>query len=268
MFIFNLFSTLVQIGMVAGAGIFVFCDYRQDFRMSRMAFEKTMGAAKQFFGIEEDELSRANRIVTAHAQALGALRETVATIEANITQMEQQAGEQRALASGFEEVQVLAYEEGDAQAERTAAQAKLNALKRAKFYEEKVGKQHEVAGVLHQDLDTAELEFDAVQSGAEMVRAQAKIAQANAQLYRLVSLIEAAAGLTPRGELKALLTSTEHAQLKSEELLRMARGHNGGVLQYKEDIDLSRDIAMTRERAALGSPQTKELPEAQHTEAV
>ncbi|OGD31026.1 hypothetical protein A2W60_01050 [Candidatus Azambacteria bacterium RIFCSPHIGHO2_02_46_12] len=267
MFIFDLVWGAAQIVLAAGIGLFVYRDYRKGFPKSRAILKKAENAVLRLTGqVNNDPTSKAEEAVQKYARILGSLKEAVASIQASYQQNSRLAQEQHKLSRDFRTIEEMALRKGDEVAAAQAAIAKINCEKRAVMFAENAKKQFTAAKMLLEELDGVEAEFEIIKTQSETIRVQYEIAEANKQLYALISQVESKAGLTPRGEMDKLLLATEHAQLQSEALLDITYNRGSGVMnKFMEDATVRAEIEDARKRIALPAPE-KETNEIENEE--
>ena len=267
MFIFDLVWGAAQIVLAAGIGLFVYRDYRKGFPKGRAILKKAENAVLRLTGqVNNDPTSKAEEAVQKYARILGSLKEAVASIQASYQQNSRLAQEQHKLSRDFRTIEEMALRKGDEVAAAQAAIAKINCEKRAVMFAENAKKQFTAAKMLLEELDGVEAEFEIIKTQSETIRVQYEIAEANKQLYALISQVESKAGLTPRGEMDKLLLATEHAQLQSEALLDITYNRGSGVMnKFMEDATVRAEIEDARKRIALPAPE-KETNEIENEE--
>lgn len=251
MFIFDLVFGVAQLVALGGGGIFVWQDYKHNFVTSKAIMAGASRKIRRLTGIRESETDKATQAVEQWAIKIAKLREAVASVSANSQLALKQSQEQRLLVSDFGQVEEEALRKNDEEAATAAAVAKIQAGMRSNLYAEHAQSQVEVAQILERELEGVEMEFAMAQTKAETIKVNELIAEAQGDLYELVSGI-GANGLTPKGELEQGVLRTEHKRLRSGILLRLAsKNDNGKVHRFMQDTEVRRELDSTRARMAL-----------------
>lgn len=256
MFLVDLVLGAAQLLLVVGGGLFLYRDYRKGFPASKALMNKAQEAFLRITGrVNNDPVTKAEIAIQSYARVLGALKEGVASIQASFHQNQRLAQEQQKLTVEFRTLEEVALRKGDQAVATQAAVAKVNCEKRTALFAQNAQKHAAAAKMLMEELDGVESEFEIVKTQSETIRVQHEIAEANKQLYALISQVESKAGLTPRGELDKLLLTTEHAQLKSEALLELTYQRGDSTLKrFVKDAAIQAELEDARKHIALPAP--------------
>lgn len=240
--------TIAEIVVTVGAIVFFYKDYKNDFARSREIIAWILDKIKG----REGAVSCAERFVQAYAKQIGALREAVATIEANQKIAEKRAFEEAHLAVSFKSVVDEALRRGKDKEAAAAAVAKIQCEMRADLFREHAQQQIRVAEEMHDGLESAEMEFEIVKTQAETIKVYAALTEAKRQLYGLISEIEAKTGLTAKGNIRQILLTVETDMYKADSMLRLA-GRNGRarVESFMRQVEVQNELEEARQRIAL-----------------
>ena len=258
----NLLLSLLELGAVVGVGIYGYRDYRRGWPGARALGEKAVELWERFGIGPQRPVKRARRIVRAHARNLAQLQQAVARVAATIERAELKETGQLKLAADCRLLVDEAYRqeaEGSNQAlvpfDATPASTALskvlpqngsggvpgmNAQKvavlaargaaeaeiRAQMHRKTAERQQIVFAQLQEKLSEVEAEFEALRTEAETIEVSADVAEADRQLYALISEVSATTGLTPRGELSELVEDTETSRIEAATLVEMVRRSN------------------------------------------
>ncbi|MBI2676329.1 MAG: hypothetical protein HYX21_00015 [Candidatus Yanofskybacteria bacterium] len=244
---------IFELILLAGGGLFFYGDYKNGFPVSKSLLNKGSNVVRGLLRQKEENVTeQIDRLLKEHARAVGLLRESVATVDANLTQTTRRQQEQFLLASEYASVAEEAARVGDEEALTVAVVAKVEAGKRAECFGSHLGDQQRILQALRQNLDLKEMEFDSLKTKAETVKIVAQITEAKRQLYALTSDVEAKAGFTIGGQIGQLLLKVEHEDLKSDSLLGMVQ-NNGcqKLLQFRQQAEVRKEIEEIRQRICL-----------------
>ncbi len=256
--ILQLIWSVVELLALGGAGLFLYGDYKKGFPVTQSLYEKGCQKFKQLTGQKEDVIAKVDRLVAGHARNIALLRDSVATIEANVKQTARRLEEQKLLAQDFEEVELEAARSGDEEALTVAAVARVETEKRVGCFAGHIGEQQKILEILRRQLDVKEMEFDTVKTRAETAKVVYQITQAKKQLYLMTSSIGTETGLTVGGQFEQLLLSTEHEDLKTDSLLEMAqRSSHYKINQFRQQMEVRKEIEAVKQRIALPAAPTE-----------
>lgn len=259
MFIFDAFWGLVQIGVFAGTGLFVWSEYRRGWPTMIAMGEKLNVHVKRMLG-REDHLDIADGIVSKYASNVHQLREAIASCETDAEQQIKEASGQLLLAKQFEEEEREALMRRDDTSAAIAASYKINALKRAQMFAESADANIQVVKALKEERFEAEADYDIAQTEADTIRTGVSITEANKHRYESISemSLRPGSGLTARGELKRLVDKTEHDKIVSQKMVNLAKEYRNGRTprRFSHQGEIQRELEEMRMKISLPAPET------------
>ncbi len=240
--------------LLGGSGFFLYHDSKSGFLKTRKLIEKASGGRIMLTEASKQRslVSKAEDAVNEKSRRLSQLRESIATVEANLRIHLRQAAEQEKLAADFQVELEKAIRQQDKEAEDSAASGKVEAQRRSKMFRSLAEGESKLLPALMKDLDDAELEFNVSQDKASTVKAFVEVAQARRGLYELGSQVSGETGFTAEGVLDQTLLDAEREMYKTESLLGMAQRRNGNKARrmlMSSDVEAEKEAA--RQRIAL-----------------
>lgn len=262
MFAIDLILGLIQLAALGGGSVFLWQDYKHDFTKSKALYAQVTNKVRRLTGMRESDVEKANNAVQDWAKNIARLRDSLASIEASRKQALRQSQEQKLLAADFQALITDALRQRDEDAAVAAAFGKIQAEKRAQLFTEHAKTNAQVAQVLGEELEGVEMDFEAARTQADTIRVHSEIADAEKQLYSLVSDITVE-GFTPQGQLKQSLLATEHSMLKAGVLIDLASKRDGKkrINRFKQLAEVNRELNEARSALAL-NPAPPEALEA------
>lgn len=245
---------ILEFLVLGGGGFFLYKDGQKGFPKTKRFIEKASGGRILLTEKSKQKslVSKSEDAVQEKAKKLAKLRESVATIEANLKIHLRQAAEQEKLAQDFDDALEKSIHKNDNEAEDCAASGKIEAQRRARMFKSLADGEAKILPPLMRDLDDAELEFNVSQDKASTVKAFVEVAQAKQELYLLGSSISTEAGITAEGELDQALLESEREMYKAESLLGMAQRRNGnGARRLLMSAEVEAEKEAVRKRMAL-----------------
>lgn len=257
MFIINFLWAVIELGIVAGLGFYLWQDYRRGWvgitSLVQSLREKLIDW--DVWGFSKDRLIVARREVKRASAQLALFRDRVATLTATIEMSRQQAVEQQQLASGYKKVEEDAARIQDDARLASAAAAKISHEARATFFQKNAEELLQAREMLEKELAWVETEHDRVQMYVDQIEVKETITAVRHELYEVMSDVSRSGSSTGQGELKRLLLDSKFDEVKSDDLLQMAKKQGAHRLDtFLMDEEIKKEIEEVRNRIALPPP--------------